>query len=164
MPLGHWLMQRKLRRDPAAVAEWPVLDFRVASVRRTALVITALTAVNVTILLLAGYGSLHWMESPAFCGQTCHTPMRPQFSAWQKTTHSRVDCVHCHIGEGARAFVRYKLAGVRQLVHVVEQQLPTSDSRVDGRPATGARGVRPLPRPSHELWREAPRVARVCGR
>ena len=124
MPLGHWLTQRKLRRDPAAVAEWPVLDFRIPSVRRTALVITALTAVNVTILLLAGYGSLRWMESPSFCGQTCHTPMRPQFSAWQQTTHSRVDCVQCHIGEGARAFVRYKLAGVRQLVHVVGNNYP----------------------------------------
>ncbi len=137
MPLGHWLMQRKLRRDPTAVAEWPVLDFRVASVRRTALVITALTAVNVTILLLAGYGSLRWMESPSFCGQTCHTPMRPQFSAWQQTTHSRVDCVQCHIGEGARAFVRYKLAGVRQLVHVVGNNYPRPipASMADLRPA-----------------------------
>ena len=137
MPLGHWLMQRKLRRDPTAVAEWPVLDFRVTSVRRTALVMTALTAVNVTILLLAGYGSLRWMESPSFCGQTCHTPMRPQFSAWQQTTHSRVDCVHCHIGEGARAFVRYKLAGVRQLVHVVGNNYPRPipASMADLRPA-----------------------------
>jgi len=64
------------------------------------------------------------MESPSFCGQTCHTPMRPQFSAWQQTTHSRVDCVQCHIGEGARSFVRYKLAGVRQLVHVVGNNYP----------------------------------------
>ena len=64
------------------------------------------------------------MESPSFCGQTCHTPMRPQFTAWQHTTHSKVDCVQCHIGEGAQAFVRYKLAGVRQLVHVVTNNYP----------------------------------------
>ena len=51
--------------------------------------ITALTAANVAILLVAGYGTLHWMESPKFCGQTCHTPMHPQFTAWQQTTHSR---------------------------------------------------------------------------
>src|SRR5262245_48929302 len=69
IPAGMWLQDRKLRRDPNAVVEWPVFDFRRAEVRRNALLITALTAVNVVIVLLAGYGSLHWMESPAFCGQ-----------------------------------------------------------------------------------------------
>ena len=63
--------------------------------------IAALTAVNVAIVLLAGYGALHSMESPAFCGQACHTPMHPQFTAWQDAPHSRVACVQCHIGEGA---------------------------------------------------------------
>ena len=55
--------------------------------------VTALTAVNIVIVLLAGYGSLHWMESPAFCGQVCHTPMQPQFTAWQDAPHGRVACV-----------------------------------------------------------------------
>jgi hypothetical protein len=137
MPLGQWLMRRKLRRDPTASTDWPVLDFRNASVRRTALGITALTAVNIAILLLAGYGSLRWMESPSFCGQTCHTPMHPQYTAWQQTTHSRVACVQCHVGEGARSFVRYKLAGVRQLVHVIGNNYPRPipASLADLRPA-----------------------------
>ena len=82
IPLGMRLQKRKLARDPNAAADdWPVFDFRRARVRRTALLITALTAVNIVIILLAGYGSLHWMESPAFCGQACHTPMQPQFTA-----------------------------------------------------------------------------------
>lgn len=117
IPAGIWLERRK--RRPDAEADWPVLDFRHASVRRTSFMIAALTAVNVVIVLLAGYGSLHWMESPAFCGQVCHTAMQPQFTAWAESSHARTPCVKCHIGQGAAAFVHAKLAGVRQLSHVV---------------------------------------------
>jgi len=123
VPLGIRLQRRKLAHDPAA-GNWPVLDFGQPRVRRMTLMITALTAVNVVILLLAGYGSLHWMESPSFCGQVCHTPMHPQFTSWQEAPHAKVACVSCHIGEGPSAFVHAKLAGVRQLVHVATNSFP----------------------------------------
>ena len=71
IPLGMWLEQRRLRKNQNAISDWPVVDFRNASVRRTTLVITALTAVNIVVVLLAGYGTLHWMESPTFCGRHC---------------------------------------------------------------------------------------------
>jgi hypothetical protein len=136
IPAGMWLQQRRRRRDPTAEAEWPVLDFRKPKVRRVALVIAALTTVNIVIILLAGYGSLHWMDSPSFCGQVCHTPMHPQFTAWQESPHARVRCVDCHIGEGAGAMVHYKLAGVRQLVHVITNNYPRPiPSVADMRPA-----------------------------
>lgn len=124
IPAGMWLQVRKLKRHPGAVSEWPVVDFRRPSVRRTTLLIAALTAVNVVIVLLAGYGTLHSMESPAFCGQVCHTPMQPQFTAWQGAAHARIACVNCHVGEGARGFVHAKLAGVRQLLHVATNSYP----------------------------------------
>lgn len=124
IPVGVRMRRRAAGRDPSAVADWPVLDFRVARVRQTALLITALSAVNVLIILLGGYGALHWMESPSFCGQVCHTPMRPQFTAWQHGPHGRVACVTCHIGEGAQAFVHAKLAGVRQLALVATRSYP----------------------------------------
>jgi nitrate/TMAO reductase-like tetraheme cytochrome c subunit len=125
IPAGMWLERRKQLGDPTVTAEWPVVDFRRAQVRRTALLITALTAVNIVIILLAGYGGLHAMESPAFCGQACHTPMRPQFQAWHGAAHSGVACVQCHIGEGAAAFVHAKLNGVHQLVSVATNSYPT---------------------------------------
>ena len=124
IPAGMWLERRKERRDPSATVDWPVVDFRRAEVRRTALLITVLTAVNIVIVLLAGYGGLHAMESPGFCGQACHTPMRPQFQAWHGAAHSGVACVQCHIGEGAAAFVHAKLSGVRQLVMVAGNSYP----------------------------------------
>jgi nitrate/TMAO reductase-like tetraheme cytochrome c subunit len=116
IPAGMWLEARKRGADSA---DWPVFDFRLPRVRRTALAIVALTTVNVVILLLAGYSSLHWMESPSFCGQACHTPMQPQFVAWSAGPHARTPCVRCHVGEGARGFVRAKLSGMRQLSHML---------------------------------------------
>src|SRR5262245_58103918 len=83
IPVGIRLERRKAARDPGAINEWPVVDFRRPEVRVTALVIAALTAANIAIVMLAGYGGLHWMESPGFCGQACHAPMQPQFTAWQ---------------------------------------------------------------------------------
>jgi nitrate/TMAO reductase-like tetraheme cytochrome c subunit len=124
IPAGIWLQRRKLRRDPTAPVEWPVLDFGRRRVRRGALLFTALSAVNIVILLVAGYGGLHWMESPSFCGQTCHTPMRPQHSAWQAASHARIACVQCHVGEGAAGFVHAKMSGVRQLVEVATNSYP----------------------------------------
>ena len=124
IPIGVSLRQRGLARGPTANAGWPVLDFGRASVRRVALLVMALTAANVVIVLLAGYGTLHSMESPNFCGQTCHAPMHPQFTAWQTGPHARIACVACHIGEGPRAFLHAKLSGVRQLVHVGTNAYP----------------------------------------
>lgn len=136
IPAGMWLQHRRRQLDPAATAEWPVLDFRKPEVRRTALLVTALTAINIVIVLLAGYGGLHAMDSPRFCGQACHTPMQPQFMTWQASPHSRVRCVDCHIGEGAAAMLHYKLAGVRQLVHLVTNRYPRPiPGGVDMRPA-----------------------------
>src|SRR5262245_17818715 len=124
VPLGIRLERRRLMHDPDAAPEWPVIDLRRPRVRRTALLIVALTAVNVVIVLLAGYGGLHWMETPGFCGQACHTPMQPQFMAWQAGPHARIACVDCHIGEGAAGFARAKLSGVRQLLHVATSSYP----------------------------------------
>ena len=124
IPLGIWLQRRALRRDPLTPDDWPVVDLRQRRTRTIVLSVIAMTAVNAVIVLLAGYGALHWMESPSFCGQTCHTPMHPQFTAWQNGPHSKIACVACHVGEGAQALVHSKLAGTRQLVHVMTGNYP----------------------------------------
>jgi hypothetical protein len=61
--------------------------------------------------------------------------MHPQFTAWQSTPHAQVACTECHVGEGAAALVHYKLAGVRQLYHVVTNQIP--------KPIPGVADMRP---------------------
>lgn len=134
IPIGIALERRRQRVHPGS-SPWPVLDFASPRTRQITGAVLALTAVNLAIVLLAGYGTLRWMESPAFCGQVCHTPMHPQYTAWQNAPHSQVTCAQCHIGEGQSAFVHYKLAGVRQLVHVVSGNYP--------RPIPGQGDMRP---------------------
>ncbi len=143
IPLGMWLQRRRVAWGLADAAEWPVVDLGVTRVRRTVLAVLCLTGVNIAILLLAGYGALHWMDSPQFCGQTCHTPMHPQFTAWSATSHAQVACATCHIGEGAEGFVHAKLAGVRQLWHVATNSYP-----------------RPVP----SVAKGMPPASEVCGR
>lgn len=135
IPLGMWLERRRARRVAAGGRDWPVIDFRNPAARRWILAVVALTAVNVVIILTAAQGALHTMDTPAFCGQTCHEPMEPQFVAWQHAPHSKVTCTECHVGEGTRALVRSKLAGVRQLYHVATNQVP--------RPVAGVTHMRP---------------------
>lgn len=124
IPIGMWLQRRKLARHPEKVEDWPVWDFRTPGVRRAGLLMIAFTALSAAIALVAGYSSLHWMDSPQFCGQTCHTPMNVQFTAWKAGPHARIDCANCHIGDGARGFVQAKLAGTRQLAHVLTNSVP----------------------------------------
>jgi len=124
IPAGMWLQRRKLARHVETANDWPVFDLRQAKMRRFAVLFTGVAAFTVVIALIAGYGSLHYMESPKFCGQACHAPMQPQFTAWQGGVHARIACVNCHVGEGVRGFVHAKLAGTRQLVHVVTGTVP----------------------------------------
>ena len=87
-------------------------------------VVTVLTLVNVIIFSLAAYGAVHHMESAAFCGTTCHTTMEPEYTAYQVGAHAKVACVSCHVGPGAEAQVEAKLAGTRQLWHLVTGRVP----------------------------------------
>jgi len=135
IPFGMWLEGRRLQHHPEATRDWPVFDLRNPTTRRTVLAVIALTAVNIVIILLAAKGAVHYMDSPSFCGQACHVPMHPQFTAWQEAPHSEVTCTACHVGEGARALVRAKLAGTRQLYHVLTKQVP--------KPIPGVADMRP---------------------
>jgi nitrate/TMAO reductase-like tetraheme cytochrome c subunit len=67
---------------------------------------------------IGSYQSYQVSESVQFCGQACHGPMKPEFTAYQHSPHARVACVECHVGHGAGAFVQAKLNGVHQLVGV----------------------------------------------
>lgn len=123
IPLGAWWTNR--RRDPSAPPpDWPVVDFRSVHTRRVAFAVLALTLVNLVIVSLAAYGGVHYMESAAFCAQTCHTTMEPQAVAHAAWPHANVACTQCHVGPGADAFVQAKLAGTRQLLHLVTGRVP----------------------------------------
>lgn len=78
-----------------------------------------LTCINLFVVSIMAYSAYHYMESNAFCGEVCHVPMTPEYTAYQNSAHSRVRCIECHIGSGASWFVKSKISGMRQLYAVV---------------------------------------------
>ena len=137
IPLGHFIERWRGKKAPeddstslrAAVGR--ALSNKV--VRRHALIIGALTLFNIVLFGFVGQQATHYMDSPAFCGTTCHV-MQPQHDAYVRSPHSRVPCVQCHIGPGAEWAVKAKVDGIRQVWAV----------------ATGSYR-RPIPSPVHEL-------------
>lgn len=134
IPLGMLREYRRERRLGLLPASYPKIDFSQRELRRTALFVAAMTAVNVPIFAIASYRGVVHMETTQFCGQTCHTVMEPEFTAYQRSPHARVACVDCHIGPGAPWFVRSKLSGSYQVVAVTFNLYP-----------------RPIPTPVHNL-------------
>jgi hypothetical protein len=79
-------------------------------------------AVGVTIF--TSYKAYEYTESDKFCGETCHSVMEPEYSAYQFSPHARVGCVQCHIGSGASYFVKSKLSGSYQVYAVALNKYP----------------------------------------
>lgn len=74
---------------------------------------------GVAFLLVTAIGvtqTYHYTESTHFCGETCHEPMSPEYTAYLTSPHARVGCVDCHIGSGAEYYVKAKINGVHQLI------------------------------------------------
>lgn len=85
------------------------------------------SAGGVLLLVFSAIGSFKAYEhtdSDQFCGQTCHSVMSPEYTAYQGSPHARVGCVKCHIGPGAGWFVRAKLSGSYQLYATLFNKYP----------------------------------------
>jgi len=118
IPFGVVWRRRKLRARGTLPDVYPKIDLGQASLRRAMGLVAGMTMLNVAIFGTASYRGVHYMESVQFCGQTCHTVMAPEYSAYQNSPHQRVSCTQCHIGPGAPWFVRSKLSGLRQVFAV----------------------------------------------
>ena len=143
IPIGTWRQHRRIAAG-LGEAEWPVIDLRRPRTRSVIVGVAAITIVNLLIVSLAAYGAVHHMESAEFCGATCHTTMEPEWKAYQVSAHAKVTCVSCHVGSGAAALVESKVAGTRQLWHVITNNIPT-----------------PVPSPVHSM-RPARETCQTC--
>jgi hypothetical protein len=122
MPVGMLIRRRRLLRIGSTKEEieaYPRLDFNNPRVRRFATIVLVLTAANLVILGSASFLAVEHTETVAFCGETCHTVMQPERTAYANSPHSRVACVECHIGPGTSWFVRAKVDGLRQVWHTM---------------------------------------------
>jgi len=125
IPLGAWIERRRRAagKAPSSIS-WPRIDLNDPAQRTTAVAIFALTMANIVIVSLASYRGVEYMDSVAFCGQVCHTPMKPEFVAHGFGPHANVKCVECHVGPGAESFTRAKFAGTRRVVAVMTGRYP----------------------------------------
>jgi hypothetical protein len=137
VPVGIWRQTRK-EREAAAHGEpaphLPVIDLNTPRTRKALITFGVMSLVGAVVLAVGTYKGVEYMESVEFCGTTCHTVMQPEFTAHQRSPHSRVACASCHIGPGADWFVKSKLSGSWQLIAVSFNLYPT-----------------PIPTPVHNL-------------
>ena len=137
IPIGVY-RERRRAREAAERGEvervFAVVDLNRPQTRKAVLIVLMLTLANIVILAAATYKGVEVMDSTEFCGETCHTVMSPELTAYRGSPHSRVNCVECHIGPGADWFVKSKLSGAWQVVAVTFDLFP-----------------RPIPTPIHDL-------------
>ena len=119
IPLGEFLRFRRERRSGVFSGGLPSIQLGSPAVRKLLIFIGVTTLANIVIGGQLAYRGVHYMESVQFCGTTCHSVMKPEYTAYQNSPHSRVACVQCHIGPGASWAVKSKIDGVRQVVAVM---------------------------------------------
>jgi hypothetical protein len=118
VPIGVYLSKRQIRRGLSEEG----FD-RQTALRRIGWFFGATTLLNILIGTQVSYRAVKYMETPQFCGATCHT-MKPELSAYQNSPHSRVECVECHVAPGAAGWINSKASGLRQLIETVLKTAP----------------------------------------
>jgi hypothetical protein len=113
IPIGVYLGKRRLREEMDA----GTFD-RKAALRRIGWFLAITTFLNVLIGTQITYRAVTYMETPQFCGASCHS-MHPELAAYRSSPHSRVECVDCHVAPGAAGWVDSKANGLRQLFETV---------------------------------------------
>ncbi len=110
--------RRRHRMKPDEIGRYPVIDLNDPRRRRNFITFLLLAFVFLFMSAFGSYRAYEHSESVQFCGQTCHTVMKPEMTAFRVAPHANVRCVDCHVGPGAEGYVRAKFSGVRQLYHV----------------------------------------------
>jgi NapC/NirT cytochrome c family, N-terminal region len=124
IPIGISLRRRQLLAAGQIPSVYPQIDLRNPLFRRGIEIVVLATFINFIIVGTATYRGVSYMDSPNFCGQSCHV-MAPQWTAYQESPHSHVECVQCHVGSGMKSYVQAKVNGTKQLIEVTFHTWPT---------------------------------------
>jgi nitrate/TMAO reductase-like tetraheme cytochrome c subunit len=117
IPAGVFLRRRELQKAGRIPAVFPKIDLNDRIFRHGLDIVLVATIVNLLVVAMASYRGAAYMDSPQFCGQSCHV-MHPEYTAYKISAHSHVPCVECHIGSGASSYLAAKVNGTRQLIEV----------------------------------------------
>jgi nitrate/TMAO reductase-like tetraheme cytochrome c subunit len=132
IPVGMVLRQKKLKAAGEIPSIYPEINLQDPVFRHGVDFVVAATFINFVIVGTASYRGVAYMDTPSFCGQSCHV-MAPEFTAYHVANHSGVVCTECHIAPGVQGFVHAKVNGTKQLLLVMAHRWPTpimSDDKV----------------------------------
>jgi hypothetical protein len=119
---------RRRRLGTTLALPYPRLDLNDATQRRRFAYALLGGGLLVVLLAFVGYNAFLFTESVTFCGRVCHTVMQPEYTAYLNSPHARVRCVECHVGSGAKWYVKSKFSGLYQVYavtfHTYETPIP----------------------------------------
>jgi hypothetical protein len=121
--LGAWLERRRRAKGtgPANLR----LDLANPRDRRVLITFVSGSVIFLMLTAVGSYNAFNFSESPTFCGEVCHTVMKPEKVTHDHGPHARVACVECHVGNGVSWFVKSKISGSYQLYSVAFHKYPT---------------------------------------
>jgi nitrate/TMAO reductase-like tetraheme cytochrome c subunit len=116
--VGILLGRRRIRERLRA----SLVDRRTTLQRLVAFLVIMVGA-NLLIGTQLTYRAVQYMDTPQFCGASCHA-MRPQYVGHQDSNHASVACAECHVAPGAGGWIAAKMNGTRQLWQTLTQSYP----------------------------------------
>lgn len=119
IPLGIWLKRRAHRKDKTLPETYARLSLSNQQVRQFLMFLLIATGANVIIAGQLTMRAVDYMEGKTFCGQTCHTPMNPEYVSAAYASHAELECTKCHIEPGTRGYIKAKVRGASQLLAVI---------------------------------------------
>lgn len=102
-----------------------ILDLKDTRTRNAIIIFSGVTIIFVFSTVLGSYKGFHYTESIEFCGKLCHKVMNPEYVAYQYSSHAKVKCGECHIGEGVEYYMKSKISGLRQVFKYASSTYPT---------------------------------------
>ena len=123
---GAWRWRRRLAKANGSAPSLHInVDLSRAHDRRVLAFFIPASAGFLLLTAMGSYHTYHFTESVEFCGEACHTVMKPELTSYRHSPHARVACAECHIGKGAEWYVRSKLSGTYQVYATLAHKYPT---------------------------------------
>ena len=134
IPLGVAINIRRRKALNQRNESWPVIDLNKRQDWATVVKIFLITVIFLGASAMGSYRAFEYTESVEFCGKLCHQVEEPEYVTYQHSSHAKVTCVECHVGQGADWYVKSKISGLYQVYSVMFKKYP-----------------RPIPTPIHSM-------------
>ncbi len=142
--LGVMIERKRRKKSNSELPNLPVINLNDKRQFIMLAVVVVVTLCFIAISTVGSYRAYHFTESVEFCGKTCHSVMKPEYTAYQNSPHANTGCTKCHIGPGADFYVKSKLNGLYQVYSTMFNKYN-----------------RPIPAPVHNL-RPAKETCYTC--